>query len=371
MITIDATCITKEICGYRFFSENLLKSLLPLLSSFEVDILLSDKCEESSIDIIKNANSKVNIIKTNIPVIGPKRIFLSNNINHKISSKCKLYHCLHTNPLVIRKNIKTIATIHDFSALVIPKYFSKFNFIKKQYLKFEYKYLLNKMSKIIAISSSTKEDAIKYNILKTEENISIIGEGIRVLEANHNKKSDELYILAMGNRPHKNIKAVLLSFSKLLKQPNINQKLRLIIVGSQTQETNSILNSFPYEISSRIEFKTNISDACLAKLYKNAFCFLFPSLYEGFGLPILEAMSYETPIITSNISSMPEVAGYACILIPPKDINAIAKALKTLLNDKRKRANMVTAGRIQVKKFNWDIVAKQYYNIYLDVLNNN
>jgi len=111
-----------------------------------------------------------------------------------------------------------------------------------------------------------------------------------------------------------------------------------------------------------------VDEEDLPTLYSGAVCVAFPSLYEGFGFPVLEGMACGTPVITSNVSSLPEVAGDAALMVDPYSIDAIADAIQRMLDDSELRASMIAAGYEQVKFFTWQRAARQLHQIYMDLL---
>ena len=113
-----------------------------------------------------------------------------------------------------------------------------------------------------------------------------------------------------------------------------------------------------------------VHDEDLPQLYKNAICYVLPSLYEGFGLPILEAMQYDCPVITSNISSMPEAGGDAALYVNPTDTDDIMKKMKKLVESKELRKELIKKGRAQVNKFSWEKAAKEVLTILTSVAKN-
>ena len=123
-------------------------------------------------------------------------------------------------------------------------------------------------------------------------------------------------------------------------------------------------------IEDRVKFAGYIDRADIAAVYSQAAVFVFPSLYEGFGLPILEAMGCGTPVITSNVSSMPEVAGNAAVLVSPTDAAELSAALESVLGDEGKRGEMRKKGFARVSSFSWERCAKETLEVYRKVVKN-
>lgn len=160
------------------------------------------------------------------------------------------------------------------------------------------------------------------------------------------------YVLSVSNRRgHKNERAVVAAFAVA----SLPISVRLVFTGHETKELVNYAKSVG--VSDRLIFTGRVTEGTLASLYRGATCLCFASLYEGFGLPIIEAFASGTPVITSNITSMPEIAGDAALLIDPNNIASIAKALSNLYADSELRGQLVQRGYARVKKFTWDGVA--------------
>ena len=139
--------------------------------------------------------------------------------------------------------------------------------------------------------------------------------------------------------------------------------LKLVIVGKQGWDDSLPRLNFKRQ-TSNVVFTGYISEEDKIALYSGAVCFVFPSLYEGFGLPILEAMKCGCPVLTSNISSMPEVAGHAGLLVDPLDVEEITRGLGEIINNQEKREDLINKGFTQVKKFSWEKTAKETLKAY-------
>jgi len=125
-----------------------------------------------------------------------------------------------------------------------------------------------------------------------------------------------------------------------------------------------------FEIKDKVKFLDFVSDEDLPGFYENAICFVLPSLYEGFGLPVLEAMKYGCPVITSSVSSLPEAGGDAALYINPLDVEDIAKNLELIINNSELRKKLIEKGYEQVKKFSWEKTARETLDVLTQVANN-
>jgi glycosyltransferase involved in cell wall biosynthesis len=178
------------------------------------------------------------------------------------------------------------------------------------------------------------------------------------------------FVLFVGTlQPRKNIIRLIEAFSKLLKDKKYQESpLQLVIVGKKGWQYDEILDSpKKFGIDNKVKFLDFVPDEDLIMLYKNALCFAWPSLYEGFGLPILEAMKMGCPVITSNVSSMPEAGGDAALYVDPENVDDIAKKLSDVVSDPKLRQDMVEKGKKQVQKFSWEKTARQTLQILEDV----
>lgn len=120
-------------------------------------------------------------------------------------------------------------------------------------------------------------------------------------------------------------------------------------------------------IEKKVKFLDKIGDDELPALYKNAVFMVLPSLYEGFGLPVLEAMKYGCPVITSNISSLPEAGGDACLYVDPEDREDITAKMATLINNEKLRKELIEKGKKQITKFNWENTARETLSVLKEI----
>jgi glycosyltransferase involved in cell wall biosynthesis len=172
------------------------------------------------------------------------------------------------------------------------------------------------------------------------------------------------YILFVGTlQPRKNISRLIEAFSILSKKRAFSD-IELVIVGKKGWSYEEILQApKKFAVSDRVKFLDFVPDDDLPFLYQHAQCFVLPSLYEGFGLPVLEAMKYNCPVITSNVSSLPEAGGDAAVYIDPLSVSDIAEKLEKVLSDRNLRNTMIERGRKQIQKFSWEKAAKETLKI--------
>lgn len=295
----------------------------------------------------------------------------------------------HTLPVIRRPNLKTVVTIHDLGVEYLPQYHQ---FPQKYYLNWSTAYAVKNATGIIAVSESTKQDLIiklhcdievirviyeGVQPLKFETRISTLPTGREESETEKILKKHNIakpYILSVGTiQPRKNLVRLIEAFSRLVKQLNsesanktsqlINQltnQLQLILVGKPGWLYEKIYAApKKFGVENRVKFLNFVSDEDLSILYKEASVFCLPSLYEGFGLPVLEAMSYGIPVVISNTSSLPEVVGDAGILVDPHNVAEIAGGLQKIITDEVLRNDLIKKGKERVKLFTWEKTAKK------------
>lgn len=259
--------------------------------------------------------------------------------------------------------IPTVISIMDLSFIHFPDLFAKKDLYQ---LNSWTKYSVKNAKAILTISNSTKDDIIKlygvkpediyvtYPGIKKSESWSLKGRNMDELSKKFGIKGD--YVLFVGTlQPRKNIEVLIEAFS-ILK----SKEMQLIIVGKRGWLYEDILKApEKYGVSDKVKFLDFVSDEELPYLYQNAMCFVLPSLYEGFGLPVLEAMKYGCPVLTSNVSSLPEAGGDAALYFNPKDPADIARQIKRVIEDPKLRTAMIEKGKAQIKKFSWEKTARQ------------
>lgn len=272
-------------------------------------------------------------------------------------------------PSIISKEIKCIVTIHDLVALLFPSNHNKKAVLIEKMLLGR---AVKKADKILAVSSNTKQDLIEKFQLD-ESKIEVVyasgSESFQQIEdpemlENFRLKTNlpEKFFLAVGTiEPRKNYPNLIKAFAEFSKK---YPKYRLIIVGRdgwQFEETYKAIHE--NYMQKKVHFLGYLSEKSIVNLYNMAEAFVFPSLYEGFGIPPLDAMRCGCPVIAANTSSLPEVVGNAGILIDPKNPHSITAAMLKIVENKELRDTMVQNGFAQAKKFSWEASAKRLLEI--------
>ncbi|MGK8153815.1 glycosyltransferase family 4 protein [Klebsiella variicola] len=243
---------------------------------------------------------------------------------------------------------KTFITVHDLNHIDV-QYNS--SWLKKVYYKLVLKRACKKSKVIFTVSNFTKERIVQWSG-RDSKDIVVVGNGVSQ-EFNSEVEpyvSDSQYILMVGNRKqHKNEKKGVEAFLKSSAGSNI----KLLMTGESSADITNLVNE--YNASDRVVFLGKVDENTLASLYKGAICLFFPSLYEGFGLPIIESMACGTPVITSNITALPEVTGDAGLYVDPYDLQSMINGINKMISDSKLRTELSERGLIQVRKYSWDM----------------
>jgi glycosyltransferase involved in cell wall biosynthesis len=180
---------------------------------------------------------------------------------------------------------------------------------------------------------------------------------------------DGRFILYAGNiKPHKNLERLIEAFDSLRRDSQF-EDVRLLIIGDEISKYATLRRAVHrHKLHKYVRFFGFVPDETLACLYRLASLFVFPSLYEGFGLPPLEAMASGTPVVTSNVSSLPEVVGDAAVLIDPYEPESIAEAMRRVLADGALRESLRERGFARAREFSWDRSIRRVREIYDEVM---
>jgi glycosyltransferase involved in cell wall biosynthesis len=342
-IIINSRFLTQKITGTQRYAIEISKQLSKLL--------------ENAVFIApENIIHKELASKLQVKTVGKLTGHLWEQIELPVYLKKQgnplLLNLVNTAPLFYKNQI---VTIHDLAFLRYPQWFSK----KFYYF---YKFLIPKVVKssrrIITVSEFSKKEII--SILNVpEKKVEVVYNAVSEKFKYDPSITKENYILAVSSLdPRKNFKNLILAFKKL----NLKD-YGLIIVGSENKVfSNTEIKDLIKEIPN-VEFTGYVSDDKLVKLYQQAKLFVYPSLYEGFGLPPLEAMACGTPVVVSNTASLPEVCGDAAYYVNPYDVNDIAKGIEIVLKDDELQKELMQKGLKMVKLFSWEKSAKKIINI--------
>lgn len=297
---------------------------------------------------------------------------ITNILDRKISKKYILkgdydiFHPTYYDPYFLDSIGKKpfVLTIYDMIHEIYPDMFSK-----KDKTSQRKKLLASKANKIIAISECTKKDIIKYLRIENSK-IEVIHLGNSLITyrggiGGEYSSTFDKYLLYVGNRAgYKNFIFFIEAIADFLKN---SKDICLICAGGHYFSDNEVEILEKYKIQDKVK-QINVDDRGLARLYKKAIAFVFPSLYEGFGIPILESFSCGCPVICSNTSSLPEVAGEAALYFNPTNKKEILDKIQEIYNSENERRNLIEKGYNQLKKFSWGKTYQRTKEVYRSIL---
>ncbi|MFC1810955.1 glycosyltransferase family 4 protein [Patescibacteria group bacterium] len=296
------------------------------------------------------------------------------------AEKLDLMHFTHFNAPVFYKG-KSIVTIHDLTLSFFPGK-KKRSILHRFGYHFTLRAAVKKAKKVITISQNSKKDLIEL-IGTPEDKIEVIYQGVsekfKIIEDSLRiKKTLERYGLARSPfllytgvwRSHKNIPNMLRAFKKVREL--CEEDLKMVITGKEDPYYPEV-RELPKEIGieDHVIFTGLVDENELVDLYNAASLYVFPSFYEGFGLPPLEAMACGTPVAASETSSIPEICGKGnAVFFDPNDHGDMAQVIYALYRDKAMQEDLVRRGLLRVGEFSWQTMAELTYNLYKECLNN-
>ncbi len=359
-IGVDARVLLRPVCGIRVYLEQLLARVVQSDPSVELELFVDGDVGGIPPDIA--ALPRCRIHRYTLPLLTSRRpgsnwsapFWLHLGIpffirNHSID----LFwgpNLLIPGPLC---RVPQVVTVHDLAPYQPWDYQKP---LWKIMFKSAFPVSLKSASVVIADSYATGSD-LQHLFGIDSSKVQVVHLGLRDLEKAGGNREQTPYILAVGNiTARKNYETLIRAFEKLRKQVS---DIRLVICGKPGWGSENILElarSTPS--ASMIEIREHVNDAELSALYTNATVFAMPSLYEGFGLPVLEAMAFGVPVVSSNSSSLPELVGDAGILISPDEIDRWASELCRLVVDRAARKKLRDKGFRQVRLFSWDKTAR-------------
>lgn len=337
-----------------------LKNIVPSLLECDLNIELIGNHKEIA-ELKWNEKPNVNVIDCNYKIYSLKEQFLMSKL---IPNDIDLLWVPHFNaPVNYRK--KMLVTIHDMFHFSMSSFLSM---PKKLYAKYLMLNVAKKAEKIITVSSFSESEIRRH--LGENLNITYIHNGVSSEWSKHNTmfKGKRPYIIYVGNvKPHKNLGTLLKAFNRIEGLSEHD----LYIVGKREgflTEDNTIDG---IEINQeRVKFTGYLSDLEVKDYVRGADVLIIPSLYEGFGLPPLEAMACRTPVISSNVASLPEICGEAAIYFNPTDEEQLAKKILELLSNKCMQEELIALGLERVNQFNWNKSREAHKKIIKELLEN-
>jgi glycosyltransferase involved in cell wall biosynthesis len=282
-----------------------------------------------------------------------------------------LYHAPHY-VLPAAVNCNSVVTIHDCIHLMFPQYLP--NRMAYAYARAQMWTAAHRSDCILTVSDASKRDILHlFNI--PPEKIVVVYNAIdahfsvtppldAVARVRERYQLDQRFVLYVGNiKPHKNLVRLIEAFSEL--RAGDLEDIKLLIIGDEISKLPALRHAVHrHKLHKHVRFLGYVPDDQLAVLYRLAAVFIFPSLYEGFGLPPLEAMASGTPVVVSNVSSLPEVVGDAAVLVDPHDIDSIVDGLRSVLTNPARAEDMRRKGLERAREFSWERSVARTLEVY-------
>ena len=271
----------------------------------------------------------------------------------------------------------TVGTVHDFSSLHMP---GKYNRAHLFYITHVLPFLIRRLTRVLTVSESSKRDIVEYARVP-EEKVTVTPlaadpnvyfprdprEALALIPTRHAVRPPFILYTSRIEHPGKNHARLIRAFAELKRRDRIPHQL--VLTGADRERAEEVHRTAEESgFAKDILFTGFVANQDLPLLYQAADLFVFPSLYEGFGLPILEAMACGTPVACSNVSSMPEVAGDAAILFDPADEASIASAMRRIITGTDLRKDLAARGLERSRQFSWARTAAQTLRVIRGVV---
>jgi glycosyltransferase involved in cell wall biosynthesis len=285
-----------------------------------------------------------------------------------------LFHAPHyVLPPLVR--CRSVVTIHDCIHLMFPQYLP--NRFALTYARMSMALASRRATRVLTVSESSKRDLLRFFDIDPDK-IAVIPNayddrfGVEpreedVVRVRERYQLHDEFVLYAGNvKPHKNLERLIEAFD-LVRKRGLDH-LKLVLIGDEISKYAALRRAVhQHQLHKYVRFLGYLPEETLAVMYRLAGVFVFPSLYEGFGLPPLEAMASGTPVVTSNVSSLPEVAGDAAVLVDPYDPRAIADGIYQVLTDETVRRDLRRKGIARARQFSWEQSVRRIHDIYRQV----
>lgn len=373
-IGIEAKVLTSRPSGIGRYAINLVRSLLRALPekdhTLEIVLLTGPQTARSVLD---NCSGQYRehfcAIQSSLlrSLFSLPRSIVHHNIN--------IFHGLdHVGIPLFSKRCTYIITVHDVMPLLFPQLFTlKHRLIVRAGLA-----RVAQQADMVIVPSYAVQHDVQHYLHISKDRVVVIPEGCeprfrplaepeQLYRVRVKYGLPPLYMLCLGTlEPRKNITTLLHAFARLRQILHGEPALHLVVAGARGWQEQTIFQTIKsLALEQVVCLPGFINDEDLPALYGGALLFVFPSLYEGFGLPVLEAMSCGVPVVTSNTSAMPEVAGDAALLVDPYDVKGMATAIAAIVHDASLRDNLRQKGLARAQQFSWEMTARQTLDLYL------
>lgn len=366
-IGIDCRTLSGQMCGVARCVVNLVGALSKIDNSNQYTLFSNSEFID---DIKLKNNFKKVILRSKSNLIWEQFKLPQAIRKHKID----VFHCLQNQGLPYKNSCKAVLTVHDLIPKIFPDFWRNRSKITRMIYNLSLKISVGRSDKIIVVSNNTKRDLLKRFLLP-ENKISTIANGIeeRFKPAEHPEEvyknkfgAPKGYILHIAGICFNKNSTVVLSVFKKLKGKT-GHDYRLLIAGEKNLFSKDFLNRA--DNIGGIIFTGHVQDTDMPLLYSGASVLLYPSIYEGFGFPVLEAMACGIPVVVSGNSSLPEVAGEAASYVNPFNIEDITEKTLAILENAPLRDSFIKKGLKRAKEFSWEKNAIETLKVYEGMIN--
>jgi glycosyltransferase involved in cell wall biosynthesis len=366
-IGIDTTALPPKPVGAGNYIINLTRWLVSLKADYDF-VIFVQKSRVSLLNLPKNKNTQLRVVPDMHPV---KRLIWEQTLLPRLVRHSGLdgLHSLHyTVPLT--KPCRSVVTFHDMTFFLFPQLHT---LSKRFFFRVMIRASSRRADAMVAVSESTRRDSIRILDIPSEKIIAIplgVGENFRKIsdekqleDIRRKYNLPEKFILYVGLvEPRKNLALLLKAYCDLQNQGFPHA---LVIVGRYGWGYEAVLKQVQeLKLKQWVHFTGYVEHSELPAIYNLASLMVYPSFYEGFGLPVLEAMASGTPLVTTEVSSMPELVGGAGLLFPPGDKEALVEAMRSVLSDKEFGDHLSSLGLQQAARFTWRQTATETLQVY-------
>lgn len=370
-IGIDATSLPPQPVGAGNYIIQLIRALSALEPEDEY-VIFAQKRGRALIDLPTSKRFHWQVVEDMTPAI---RLMWEQTVLPRLSSKAKIdvLHSLHyTRPLWL--DCASVVTFHDMTFFLYPHLHTR---SKRIFFPLATRLSARKAKAIIADSENTRQDIIRVLGVPEDKVFKVllgVDPSFRPIKDSALKKRigehyhlPDKFILYLGMvEPRKNLPLLVRAYKELVER---GSEHHLVVAGRFGWMYEDILRLVEqFGLKNRVHFTGYISQNDLPVIYNLARVFVYPTLYEGFGLPPLEAMACGVPVITTNVASLPEIVDDAGVLIEPDDQEALVNALERVLNDREISAELATKGPVRAAEFTWERTARQTLKVYQQVI---
>lgn len=366
---LDARTATEHFPGIGRYVANLARAMGPLLGPEERLTFLRDPSRHSPWDLSALARERVRVVDVPLSPFSPRQQWVIPRILRRLGAD--LYHSPYYL-MPYRPGVPTVLTVYDVIPLKFP---AQSTFQARMLFRWAMRMVLRAARLVLAISEATARD-LAHHFPVAPERITVTPLAadpifsprppaeVEVLCRQYGLP--ESFVLYVGsNKPHKNLIRLVEAWAQMT---DYGIRSTLVIAGvwdPRYPEPRRLAERLGLQ---NIRWLGPVPESDLPALYSAATLFVFPSLYEGFGLPVLEAMACGAPVVCSNTSSLPEVAGDAALLVDPTDVKALAVAIADLLRDEARQEEMREKGLQQAARFSWEWTASMTLDVYRNVI---